>query len=159
MAKDKKNAKSAEEQVAATAQVVNEDLTVEAEIKKGNLIDEEIAELGDMKEAEEEKKRKINEYLRCKNKAKYINLYKRLVFNKNRREEHAMKASLEKSKELFEQLVQSKITPTEYDKAWAQMCKDEKDAIRKSNEKFDTQLRELREGFPGYYSYEWDSRF
>ena len=158
MGKDKKN-KSAEERVSSTAQVSNEDLTVEEEIRKGNLIDEDIAALGDLKDEEEEKARKIREYRSCKNMAKYINLKKKLLFNKNRREEHAMKASLDASKELLEKLTTSKITPTEYEKEWREICKKEREAISKSNEKYDTQLRELRKAFPGYYSYEWDSRY
>lgn len=158
MGKDKKN-KSAEERVSSQAQVVNEDLSVEDEIRKGNLIDEDIAALGDLKDEEEEKERKIREYRRCKNMAKYINMKKKLLFNKNRREEHAMKASLDASKDLLEKLTTSKITPNEYEDEWKKICKDERDAIRKSNEKFDAQVRELREGFPGYYSYEWDSRW
>jgi len=158
MGKDKKN-KSAEERVSAQAQVVNEDLSVEEEIRKGNLIDEDIAALGDLKDEEEEKERKIREYRRCKNMARYINLKKKLLFNKNRREEHAMKASLDASKELLDKLTSSKLTPNEYEAEWKKICKEERDAINKSNEKFDKQVRELREGFPGYYSYEWDSRW
>jgi hypothetical protein len=158
MGKDKKN-KSAEERVSAQAQVVNEDLSVEEEIRKGNLIDEDIAALGDLKDEEEEKERKIREYRRCKNMARYINLKKKLLFNKNRREEHAMKASLDASKELLDKLTSSKLTPNEYEAEWKKICKEEREAINKSNEKFDKQVRELREGFPGYYSYEWDSRW
>lgn len=158
MGKDKKN-KSAEERVSAQAQVVNEDLSVEEEIRKGNLIDEDIAALGDLKDEEEEKERKIREYRRCKNMARYINLKKKLLFNKNRREEHAMKASLDASKELLDKLTSSKLTPNEYEAEWKKICKEEREAISKSNEKFDKQVRELREGFPGYYSYEWDSRW
>lgn len=158
MGKDKKN-KSAEERVSAQAQVVNEDLSVEEEIRKGNLIDEDIAALGDLKDEEEEKERKIREYRRCKNMARYINLKKKLLFNKNRREEHAMKASLDASKELLDKLTSSKLTPNEYEAEWKKICKEEREAINKSNEKFDKQIRELREGFPGYYSYEWDSRW
>ena len=158
MGKDKKN-KSAEERVSAQAQVVNEDLSVEDEIRKGNLIDEDIAALGDLKDEEEEKERKIREYRRCKNMARYINLKKKLLFNKNRREEHAMKVSLDASKELLDKLTSSKLTPNEYETEWKKICKEEREAINKSNEKFDKQVRELREGFPGYYSYEWDSRW
>lgn len=158
MGKDKKN-KSAEERVSAQAQVVNEDLSVEEEIRKGNLIDEDIAALGDLKDEEEEKERKIREYRRCKNMARYINLKKKLLFNKNRREEHAMKVSLDASKELLDKLTSSKLTPNEYETEWKKICKEEREAINKSNEKFDKQVRELREGFPGYYSYEWDSRW
>ena len=158
MGKDKKN-KSAEERVSAQAQVVNEDLSVEEEIRKGNLIDEDIAALGDLKDEEEEKERKIREYRRCKNMARYINLKKKLLFNKNRREEHAMKVSLDASKELLDKLTSSKLTPNEYEAEWKKICKEEREAINKSNEKFDKQVRELREGFPGYYSYEWDSRW
>ena len=158
MGKDK-NKTNAEERVSSAAQVANEDLTVEEEIRKGNLIDEDIAALGDLKDEEEEKERKISEYRRCKNMAKYINLKKKLLFNKNRREEHAMKASLDASKDLLEKLTSSKITPTEYEAEWRKICKDEREAIAKSNEKYDKQLRELRNGFPGYYSYEWDSRW
>lgn len=158
MAKDKKN-KTAEERVASTAQVVTEDLTVEEEIRKGNLIDEDIAALGDLKDEEEEKERKVREYRRCKNMAKYINLKKKLLFNKNRREEHAMKASLDASKDLMDKLTTSKITPNEYEEEWRKVQKDESDAITKSNQKYDKQLRELKDGFPGYYSYEWDSRW
>lgn len=158
MGKDKKN-KSAEERVSAQAQVVNEDLSVEEEIRKGNLIDEDIAALGDLKDEEEEKERKIREYRRCKNMARYINLKKKLLFNKNRREEHAMKVSLDASKELLDKLTSSKLTPNEYETEWKKICKEEREAISKSNEKFDKQVRELREGFPGYYSYEWDSRW
>ena len=91
--------------------------------------------------------------------ARYINLKKKLLFNKNRREEHAMKVSLDASKELLDKLTSSKLTPNEYETEWKKICKEEREAINKSNEKFDKQVRELREGFPGYYSYEWDSRW
>ena len=159
MGKDAKKNKTAEERVSSAAQVANEDLTFDEEIRKGNLIDEDIAALGDLKDEEEEKERKIREYRRCKNMAKYINLKKKALFNKNRREEHAMKASLDASKELLEKLITSKITPNEYEEEGKKICKDEREAIQKSNQKYDKQLRELRDCFPGYYSYEWDSRW
>lgn len=125
-------------------------------IKKGNLIDEEVIKVGDEKDSKEELDRKVNEYRRAKNKAKYRNYKALLELRARRREEKITKEELSESKTNFDDLCAGKITPNEYEEKLRASAKKRKEAIQKSNEQLDSEMEELRAQFPGYWCYDWN---
>lgn len=126
-------------------------------IRKGNLIDEEVIKLGDEKDDEEEKERKIKAYRRAKNKAKYLNLKALLQLRARRREEKATKSWLESTKVLFDDLCAGKTTPNEYEEQRTEAAKARRKAMDESSKQLNKEIEELRDQFPGYWQYEWDN--
>lgn len=124
-------------------------------IKKGNLIDEEVIKLGDEKDSKEEMDRKVQEYRRAKNKAKYRNYKALLELRARRREEKITKEELAESKVNFDDLCAGKITPNEYEEKLRASAKKRKDAIVESNKQLEKELDELRDQFPGYWCWDW----
>ena len=149
MAKNKEN--------NAPAQLSEENVL--DEIKKGNLIDEEVIKLGDEKDNKEELERKVSEYRSAKNKAKYRNYKALLELRARRREEKITKEELAESKANFDDLCAGKITPAEYEDKLRDSAKKRREAIQKSNEELNKEIRELRDRFPGYYCYDWEDRW
>lgn len=149
MAKDKDKEKKAQ-----TSQVTED--SVMDEIRKGNLIDEEVIKIGDEKDAEDEKERKVREYRKAKNQAKYTNRKALLELRQRRREEKATHEWLNETKSLFNQLCGGEITPSEYKEERRKAAEKKTKAFRDSDAQFSKELRELQNAFPGYWSYEWD---
>lgn len=148
MAKDKE--KKVANEVATTEENVME------EIRKGNLIDEEVIKLGDEKDNEEEKERKVMEYRRAKNKAKYQNFKALLQLRARRREEKATKQWLNDTKTLFDDLCAGKITPVEYEEKRREALKNKNKAFTESSDALRKETKELQHQFPGYWCYDWE---
>lgn len=149
MAKDKDKEKKAQ-----TSQVTED--SVMDEIRKGNLIDEEVIKIGDEKDAEDEKERKVREYRKAKNQAKYTNRKALLELRERRRQEKATKEWLDKTKSAFDRLCGGEITPLEYKEERRKMAEEKEKAFRDSDTQFTKEVSELRNAFPGYWSYDWD---
>lgn len=128
-------------------------------IKKGNLIDEEVIKVGDEKDSKEELDRKVNEYRRAKNKAKYRNYKALLELRARRREEKITKEELAESKTNFDDLCAGKITPSEYEEKLRASAKKRVKAMSESNDQLSNELRELKAQFPGYWCWEWEDRY
>lgn len=144
-----------EKKKAAQAVETTEDNVME-EIRKGNLLDEEVIKLGDEKDNEEEKERLVAEYRRAKNKAKYLNYKALLQLRARRREEKATKQWLNDTKDEFEKLKAGKLTPTEYEKARKEAYEKYRKASEESDSTLSNEMQELKRQFPGYYCYDWD---
>lgn len=128
-------------------------------IKKGNLIDEEVIKLGDEKDSKEEMERKVSEYRKAKNKAKYRNYKALLELRARRREEKITKEELAESKTNFDDLCAGKITPSEYEEKLRASAKKRVKAMQESNDQLSNELRELKSQFPGYWCWEWEDRW
>lgn len=148
MAKDKKEA----------APQLSEENVLDV-IKKGNLIDEEVIKVGDEKDSKDELDRKVAEYRKAKNKAKYRNYKALLELRARRREEKITKEELAESKENFDDLCAGKITPSEYEDKLRASAKKRREAISKSNDELAKELNELKAQFPGYWCWEWEDRW
>lgn len=128
-------------------------------IKKGNLIDEEVIKIGDEKDTKEELDRKVSEYRKAKNKAKYRNYKALLELRARRREEKITKEELAESKTNFDDLCAGKITPSEYEEKLRASAKKRVKAMEESNDQLSKELKELRSQFPGYWCWEWEDRW
>lgn len=126
------------------------------QIRKGNLIDEEVIKLGDEEDNKEEQERKVREYRHAKNKAKYLNLKALLQLRARRREERATKQWLNDTKAEFEKLKTGELTPLEYEEAREKAYKKLQDAMSQSSKDLEKEVRELQKQFPNYWSYNWD---
>jgi hypothetical protein len=155
MAKDK-NKKNVAEETKQMVETDIEKLNIEQRIDENNMIDESIAELGDLKDEEDIKERKIRDYRECKNKALYFRDVILLTHNKTRREEHILNDSIKKAAQLLEDLKASKITPQDYDKAFEEFAAEQNKKLEASNKKFEEYRKKLRNGYPGYYTNEWE---
>lgn len=144
-----------EKKKAAQAVETNEENVMD-EIRKGNLLDEEVIKLGDEEDDKEEKERLVREYRRAKNKAKYLNYKALLQLRARRREEKATKQWLSDTKDEFDKLKAGKLTPVEYEKARKEAYEKYQKASEQSDSTLNTEIKELQRQFPGYYSYEWD---
>lgn len=144
-----------EEKKKAAAVATTEDTVMDV-IRKGNLLDEEVIKLGDEKDNEEEKERKVREYRRAKNKAKYQNFRALLQLRARRREEKATKKWLDDTKTLFDDLCAGKTTPVEYEEKRCEALKEKNKAFRESDETLRKEINELQHQFPGYWCYEWE---
>lgn len=128
-------------------------------VRKGNLIDEEVIKLGDEKDDQEAKDRKVREYRRAKNESKYNNLKDLLTLRARRREEKITKEKLETSKQLFDDLCAGKITPNEYDEKRKESQKEISKKFDESEKQLRKEISELQDQFPGYWCYDWDRRW
>lgn len=153
MAKDKEKKNAA---AKGGEQIVSTEENVMDVIRKGNMIDEETIAIGDEQDSKEEQERKVREYRKAKNKAKYQNFKALLQLRARRREEKATKEWLEKTKELFDGLCAGKMTPSEYEDERREAYKECDKAICESNSQLNKEIGELQRQFPGYWSYEWD---
>lgn len=125
-------------------------------IKTGNKMTESVlteAQAEIEKEKDDKKKRTLKNAIL---KADYTNKRELLELRKRRGEENATKESLAKSKELLDQLKTGKITPNEYEDALMEESKNKKKAFDKVEEEYSKACQELRDGFSGYYAYDWE---
>lgn len=157
MAKEeKKNKKNVAEETKNMVETDIEKLDIEKRIDTGRCLDEDIAELGDIKEKEEERDRKIREYLSAKNKALYFRDYILLKHAKMRREVHILHASIKKAAELLEDLKGGKITPEDYNKGFEEFAEEQNKKLKDSTKRYDEYLTKLQNAYPGYWSTQWE---
>lgn len=148
MAKETK--KSASEVV-----VVTEDNVME-QIKNGNLLKEANvkAAIEEIEKQKDDKQKREAMDMICT--AKYSNSKALLELRARRREEKNNKEFLTATKNVLDEVLCGKITPTDYKKK----REDLREEFRKKNRESDNQLceemQELRESFEGRWQYWWD---
>lgn len=134
---------------------VTEDNVME-QVKNGNLLKEANvkAAIDEIEKQKDDKQKKEAMNMICA--AKYSNSKALLELRARRREEKNNKEFLTATKELLDDVLGGKITPTDYNKK----REDLREEFRKKNRESDNQLREemqeLRESFEGRWQYWWD---
>lgn len=151
MAKEKKTAAKPAQKSPATEENVMDD------IKEMNTQTEEsvaaaIAEIE--KERDEKKKR---EAMNAIKKHEYKNKRALIELRKRRAEDKATKEHLAATKETLDNFLAGKLTAVEADEKDKKDEKTKSDAFREIEKKYSTNIRELRDAYPGYWSYEWDT--
>lgn len=140
---------------AGTAVAVTEDNVME-QIKNGNILAEANvkAAIEEIQKQKDEKQKKEAMDMICR--AKYLNNKALLELRARRREEKNNKEYLTETKNILDEVLGGKITPTEYKKK----CDDLREEFRKKNRESDNKLseemKELRESFEGRWQYWWD---
>ena len=140
---------------ASAAVAVTEDNVME-QIKNGNILAEANvkAAIEEIQKQKDEKQKKEAIDMICK--AKYLNNKALIELRARRREEKNNKEYLTETKNILDEVLGGKITPTEYKKK----CDDLREEFRKKNRESDNQLseemQELRESFEGRWQYWWD---
>lgn len=140
---------------ASEVVVVTEDNVME-QIKNGNLLKEANvkAAIEEIEKQKDDKQKKEAMDMICR--AKYLNNKALLELRARRREEKNNKEYLTATKNILDEVLDGKITPTEYKKK----CDDVREEFRKKNRESDSQLseemQELRESFEGRWQYWWD---
>lgn len=140
---------------ASTAVSVTEDNVME-QIKNGNILAEANvkAAIEEIQKQKDEKQKKEAMDMICR--AKYLNNKALLELRARRREEKNNKEYLTATKNILDEVLGGKITPTEYKKK----CDDVREEFRKKNRESDSQLseemQELRGSFEGRWQYWWD---
>lgn len=140
---------------ASTVVAVTEDNVMD-QIKNGNILAEANvkAAIEEIQKQKDEKQKKEAMDMICR--AKYLNNKALLELRARRREEKNNKEYLTETKNILDEVLGGKITPTEYKKK----CDDLREEFRKKNRESDNQLREemqeLRESFEGRWQYWWD---
>ena len=146
----KETKKPTNEVVVATEENVME------QIKNGNLLKESNvkAALEEIEKRKDEKQKQEAINMICV--AKYQNSKALLELRARRREEKNTKEFLTETKNILDEVLGGKITPTNYKNKRQELRED----FRKKNRKSDTQLyeemQELRESFEGRWQYSWD---
>lgn len=126
------------------------------QIKNGNILAEANvkAAIEEIQKQKDEKQKKEAMDMICR--AKYLNNKALLELRARRREEKNNKEYLTETKNILDEVLGGKITPTEYKKK----CDDLREEFRKKNRESDNQLseemQELRESFEGRWQYWWD---
>lgn len=140
---------------ASEVVVVTEDNVME-QIKNGNLLKEANvkAAIEEIEKQKDDKQKKEAIDMICT--AKYSNSKALLELRARRREEKNNKEFLTATKNVLDEVLGGKITPTDYKKK----REDLREEFRKKNRESDNQLREemqeLRESFEGRWQYWWD---
>lgn len=140
---------------ASTEVAVTEDNVMD-QIKNGNILAEANvkAAIEEIQKQKDEKQKKEAMDMICR--AKYLNNKALLELRARRREEKNNKEYLTETKNILDEVLGGKITPTEYKKK----CDDLREEFRKKNRESDNQLseemQELRESFEGRWQYWWD---
>ncbi len=140
---------------ASEVVVVTEDNVME-QIKNGNLLKEANvkAAIEEIEKQKDDKQKKEAMDMICT--AKYSNSKALLELRARRREEKNNKEFLTATKNVLDEVLGGKITPTDYKKK----REDLREEFRKKNRESDNQLREemqeLRESFEGRWQYWWD---
>lgn len=135
--------------------VVTEDNVME-QIKNGNLLKEANvkAAIEEIEKQKDDKQKKEAMDMICT--AKYSNSKALLELRARRREEKNNKEFLTATKNVLDEVLGGKITPTDYKKK----REDLREEFRKKNRESDNQLceemQELRESFEGRWQYWWD---
>jgi hypothetical protein len=148
MAKETK--KSASEVVVATEENVLD------QIKNGNLLKEANvkAALEEIEKQKDEKQKKEAMNMICV--AKYQNSKALLELRARRREEKNTKEFLTETKNILDEVLGGKITPTDYNKKRDDLREEFRKKNRESDKQLSEEMQELRESFEGRWQYWWD---
>lgn len=148
MAKEAKNAPK--EQVEVTVENIDEIL------QKGGLMNDDSFDKAEAEIKDDEDKRKIREAKEIILEARYTELKEVLQLRQRRAEDKATKACLEAVKSAQKELREKKITSTQYREKKREAAKVKREAYAEASKEYDKKYSELRDQFPGYWSYEWD---
>lgn len=148
MAKETK--KAAGNEVAVTEENVLD------QIKNGNLMKEANvkAAIDEIEKKKDEKQK--NEAMNMICAAKYSNGKALLELRARRREEKNTKEYLTKTKELLDNVLAGKITPTEHKKQRDDLREEFRKKNRESDNQLTEEMQELRNSFEGRWQYWWD---
>lgn len=148
MAKETK--KAAGNEVAVTEENVLD------QIKNGNLMKEANvkAAIDEIEKQKDEKQK--NEAMNMICTAKYSNSKALLELRARRREEKNTKEYLTKTKELLDNVLAGKITPTEHKKQRDDLREEFRKKNRESDNQLTEEMQELRNSFEGRWQYWWD---
>lgn len=91
--------------------------------------------------------------------SQYTNMKELLELRKRRNEEKATKKCLNASKESLDKMLAGEITPNEYREEKKKFLREKSEEFRTIEQDHNKALRELQNAYPGYWSYEWDSRW
>ena len=140
---------------ASNAVAITEDNVME-QIKNGNLLKEANvkAAIEEIEKQKDEKQKKEAMDMICT--AKYQNSKALLELRARRREEKNNKEFLTATKELLDEVLGGKITPTDYKKKRDDLREEFRKKNRESDSKLSEEMQELRESFEGRWQYWWD---
>lgn len=158
MAKENKKAAAAateKEQKAAQVETTSVENIAE-QIKNENKFGENVLKEAEEQIQKEKDEKKVRELKSRICKADYVNKRELLELRKRRAEEKATKESLASTKESLDKLKGGKITPTEYDEELREIDKKKREAFNSIDKEHNKLVAELRDGYTGYYSYDWE---
>lgn len=127
-----------------------------AEIKAGNLLNEDVAKTAAEEIKKRNKERNVQETMLLLQRSKYLRMKQRLVLVKNKALKVAAKTFMIALTTLDEDLNKGAHTKATYDAEFKKFCKQRDKDYAEADTAFRDNLIELKNGFPGYYSYEWD---
>ena len=126
------------------------------QVKNGNLMKETNvkAAIDEIEKRKDEKQK--NEAINMICAAKYSNSKALLELRARRREEKNTKEYLTKTKELLDNVLAGKITPTEHKKQRDDLREEFRKKNRESDNQLTEEMQELRNSFEGRWQYWWD---
>lgn len=135
--------------------VVTEDNVME-QIKNGNLLKEANvkAAIEEIEKQKDDKQKKEAINMICT--AKYSNSKALLELRARRREEKNNKEFLTATKNILDEVLGGKITPTDYKKKREGLREEFRKKNRESDNQLCKEMQELRESFEGRWQYWWD---
>lgn len=154
MAKETKSAaKAAQTPVEVTSENVLDQLRAK------NCVNQAAVDAA-MKEIEKENDEKLKHEAKYAIKeSQYTNMKELLELRKRRNEEKATKKCLEASRETLDKMLTGELTPNEYREEKKRFLREKQEEFRTIEQDHSKALRELKDAYPGYWSYEWDSRW
>lgn len=140
---------------ASEVVVVTEDNVME-QIKNGNLLKEANvkAAIKEIEKQKDDKQKKEAMDMICT--AKYSNSKALLELRARRREEKNNKEFLTATKNVLDDVLGGKITPTDYKKKREDLREEFRKKNRESDNQLSEEMQELRESFEGRWQYWWD---
>lgn len=153
---DKKNNKPAENKSTVTEMTAENVMEV---IKNKNLMTDDAVKKAAEQIEKDKAEDKMREAMRAIKRFEYNNAKKLIDLRKRRAEEKVTKDGLAKSKEILDAYLGGKMTRIEAENACKEADKAEREAFSKVEKEYSENYRELRDAYPGYYCYEWDSRW
>lgn len=140
---------------ANAAETVNEENIVEI-VTGGNLADTDNVKAAIEKNKKDKDDRQIRELQSVLNESEYTEKKAVLQLRQRRAEDKATKKRLEAVKAAKAELFEGKITPRQFQEKKQEAYKEQSKSYDEASKEYNKLVRELRDAYPGYYSYEWD---
>lgn len=147
-------AKENKKQETATVTATSEENVMDV-IKTGNLLKESnvATALAEIEKEKDEKQKQEAKEMICI--AQYNNLKALLQLRARRREERATKEYLSKTKDILDQVLAGKLTPTEYRVKKDELEEQKRKACTESDNELRKESMELQNSYEGRYRYYW----
>lgn len=126
------------------------------QIKDENKFEDQNVKAAKEQIEKEKNEKKRNELMNIMQMADYVNKRELLELRKRRKEEAATKEALTESKQLLDEIMAGKLTPTEYKKKLKEVDKKKGDAFDQIERENNEHIEELRDNYPTYYSFKWE---